>query len=145
MKYPDWDDGSILAKMTKECVPVSAVPVRCSSPNKRFRERFVRLAGPNTVRRFAALSEEYTECVAQEAELRERGEVLSLDEFIPLRRNNSAVLLCYSLVEYILGIDLPDDVFEDKDFAGAYWAAADFVCWSNVRLRSPTLTRSCRI
>jgi hypothetical protein len=104
----------------------------------------VRLAGPNTVRRFAALSEEYTECVAQEAELRERGEVLSLDEFIPLRRNNSAVLLCYSLVEYILGIDLPDNVFEDEDFADAYWAATDFVCWSNVRFAIAHSTRSCR-
>ncbi|KAF6757194.1 isoprenoid synthase domain-containing protein [Ephemerocybe angulata] len=114
MRYPNWDDGSILAKMTHE-----------------FRERFVRLAGPNNVRRFADLSEQYTDCVAREAELRERGEVLSLDEFIPLRRNNSAVLLCYSLVEYILGIDLPDEVFEHPDFADAYWAACDFVCWSN--------------
>lgn len=114
MRDPEWDDGSVLSKMTHE-----------------FRERFVRLAGPNTVRRFADLSEEYTDCVAREAELREDGEVLCLDEFIPLRRNNSAVLLCYSLVEYILGIDLPDHVYDHPDFADAYWAACDFVCWSN--------------
>lgn len=138
MKYPDWDDGSILAKMTKECVPSSIQSIHYRSTIARFRARFVRLAGPNNIRRFIALSEDYTECVAQEAELRERGEVLTLDEYIPLRRNNSAVLLCYSLVEYILGIDLPDEVFEDDDFADAYWAATDMVCWSNVRLRSRT-------
>lgn len=138
MKYPDWDDGSILAKMTKEYVPRLGQSIHYRSTINRFRERFVRLAGHNNVRRFAALSEDYTECVAHEAELRERGEVLTLDEFIPLRRNNSAVLLCYSLVEYILGIDLPDEVFEDEDFADAYWAAADMVCWSNVRLQPCT-------
>jgi hypothetical protein len=65
--------------------------------------------------------------------LREEGEVLSLGEYMPLRRNNSAVLLCFSLVEYILGIDLSDDVFEDPDFSEAYWTACDFVCWANVR------------
>ncbi|KAJ2922852.1 hypothetical protein H1R20_g14238, partial [Candolleomyces eurysporus] len=114
MKDPEWDDGSILATITHE-----------------FRERFVRLAGPNNLRRFIELCERYTECVAIEAVLREEGDVLSLEEYMPLRRNNSAVLLCFSLVEYILGIDLPDDVFEDPDFSEAYLAACDFVCWSN--------------
>ncbi|KAH6909048.1 isoprenoid synthase domain-containing protein [Coprinopsis sp. MPI-PUGE-AT-0042] len=114
MKDADWDDGSILAKITHE-----------------FRERFVRLAGPNNIRRFAELCDSYTDCVAKEAELRERGEVLGLEDFIALRRQNSAVLLCYSLVEYILGIDLPDSVFDDPGFSKAYWAACDFVCWAN--------------
>ncbi|KAF8150763.1 isoprenoid synthase domain-containing protein [Crassisporium funariophilum] len=114
MKYSDWDDGSILAKITKE-----------------FRARFLRLAGPRNVRRFAELCERYTDCVATEAELREQGEVLSTEAFKPLRRNNSAVLLCFSLVEYILGIDLDDEVYEDATFMEAYWAACDFVCWSN--------------
>ncbi|TFK27160.1 terpenoid synthase [Coprinopsis marcescibilis] len=114
MNDPRWDDGSILAKITRE-----------------FRERFIRLAGPNTVRRFTALCTSYTDCVAKEAELREHDEVLGLEEFMELRRQNSAVLLCYSLVEYILGIDLPDSVFDDPAFSKAYWAAADLVCWSN--------------
>ncbi|EAU85540.1 hypothetical protein CC1G_06441 [Coprinopsis cinerea okayama7 len=114
MRDAHWDDGSILAKITHE-----------------FRERFVRLAGPKTVRRFADLCESYTDCVAREAELRERNQVLGLNDFIALRRQNSAVLLCYSLVEYILGIDLDDEVYEDPTFAKAYWAACDFVCWAN--------------
>ncbi|KAF9000618.1 isoprenoid synthase domain-containing protein [Cyathus striatus] len=114
MKDKHWDDGSLLCKITKD-----------------FRARFVRLAGPNNTRRFVELCEAYTNCVGREAELREQGKVLDLTSFIPLRRNNSAVLLCFSLVEYILGIDLPDKAYEDSDFMDAYWAAADFVCWSN--------------
>lgn len=94
----------------------------------------MRLAGPNNIRRFTELCESYTDCVAREAELRERGEVLGLDDFVSLRRQNSAVLLCYSLVEYILGIDLADEVYEDATFAKAYWAACDFVCWANVSI-----------
>ncbi|TFK40242.1 isoprenoid synthase domain-containing protein [Crucibulum laeve] len=114
MQDPSWDDGSILAKITKE-----------------FRARFVRLAGPNNTRRFVHLCEEYTKCVGKEAELREQGQVLDIKSFIPLRRNNSAVLLCFCLVEYILGIDLPDTVYDDPIFMNAYWAAVDLVCWSN--------------
>jgi len=34
--------------------------------------------------------------------------------------------------EYVLGADLPDEVFEDPVFMSLYWAAADMVCWSNV-------------
>jgi hypothetical protein len=84
------------------------------------------------VKRFGDLCENYTECVAREAELRERGEVLDLTSFLPHRRNNSAVLLCFSLVEYILGIDLEEEVYENEVFMDAYWAACDHVCWANV-------------
>lgn len=86
------------------------------------------------MRRFADLCERYTDAVSKEAELRERGEVLDVKSFIPLRRDNSAVLLCFSLVEYILGIDLEDKVYQDIIFMDAYWAACDYVCWTNVCL-----------
>jgi hypothetical protein len=92
----------------------------------------MRRAGDNNARRFFDLCETYTQCVGREAELRERGEVLGLQEFIPHRRQNSAVMLCFTLVEYILGVDLDDTVYEDPTFMNAYWAACDYVCWSNV-------------
>lgn len=84
------------------------------------------------MKRFGDLCEGYTECVAREAELRERGEVLDLTSFLPHRRNNSAALLCFSLAEYILGIDLEDEIYENEVFMDAYWAACDHVCWANV-------------
>ena len=93
----------------------------------------MRRAGAKNARRFFDLCETYTQCVGREAELREKGEVLEIEEFIPHRRHNSAVMLCFALVEYILGIDLEDEIYEDPTFMDAYWAACDYVCWANVR------------
>jgi Terpene synthase family 2, C-terminal metal binding len=105
-----------------------------------FRARFLLLAGPRNVKRFINLWEKYLDAVAKEAELRERGQVLDLESFIPLRRNNSAILLCFSMIEYILGIDLEDEVYEDPTFLDAYWAACDHVCWANVCFINTFLT-----
>jgi len=114
MKYPGWTDGSPLAKMTGE-----------------FRARLTRTSGPRSFRRFLKHCEDYIECVAREAEYRERGEVLDMESFKHLRRENSAIRLCFGLFEYSLGIDLPDEVFENPVFERLYWAAADMVCWAN--------------
>lgn len=55
-----------------------------------------------------------------------------MDSFKSLRRENSAIRLCFGLFEFTLGIDLPDSVFEDETFMKMYWASADMVCWANV-------------
>ncbi|KAF8656780.1 hypothetical protein AX16_002332 [Volvariella volvacea WC 439] len=109
-----WDDGSILARITKE-----------------FRERLVRGTGPNSMKRFLELCVTYTDCVAREAKLREYGEILDVASYIQLRRENSAVRLCYAIAEYALGIDLPDEVFCHPVFLKIYYAAVDHVCWAN--------------
>lgn len=96
------------------------------------------LAGPNTARRFLKHCDDYIECVSREAELREQGEVLDLASFIDLRRENSAIRLCFGLFEYVLGLDLPQEVFDDPTFMEAYWAAADMVCWANVSSLFPS-------
>ncbi|EIW57364.1 terpenoid synthase [Trametes versicolor FP-101664 SS1] len=114
MRYPDWDDGSALAKMTRE-----------------FKQRLLAFAGPNSYRRFLMHCDDYVNAVAREAEYRERGEVLDIDAFQTLRRENSAIRLCFGLFEFALGIDLPDFVFQDPHFMTLYWSAADMVCWSN--------------
>ncbi|KAI0925898.1 Linoleate 10R-lipoxygenase cop4 [Taiwanofungus camphoratus] len=114
MRDPAWDDGSALAKMTKE-----------------FRARLLRYAGPGCYRRFLKHCEDYVDAVAREAEYRERGYVLDMASFETLRRENSAIRLCFGLFEYVLGVDLPEGVFEDPVFMTLYWAAADMVCWSN--------------
>ncbi|KAG6832817.1 Linoleate 10R-lipoxygenase cop4 [Tricholoma furcatifolium] len=114
MKHSNWDDGSSFSSMTKE-----------------FRTRFLRLAGSRATARFLSNWETYCACVVQEAELREKGQVLDLDSFIALRRENSAVRLCFGLIEYCLGTDLPDEVFAHPVFMEIYWAACDLVCWAN--------------
>ncbi|PCH42339.1 terpenoid synthase [Wolfiporia cocos MD-104 SS10] len=114
MRDPAWDDGSALAKMTKE-----------------FRARLLQYSGPGCFARFLKHCEDYVDAVAKEAEYRERGQVLDVASFEPLRRENSAIRLCFGLFEFCLGSDLPDDVFQDSTFMRLYWAAADMVCWSN--------------
>jgi hypothetical protein len=88
--------------------------------------------GPKSFNRFLKHCADYVECVAREAEYRERGEVLDMEAFKHLRRENSAIRLCFGLFEYTLGIDLPDHVFENEIFLKLYWDAADMVCWANV-------------
>jgi hypothetical protein len=91
------------------------------------------LSGPKSTARFLKYWESYCAAVITEAELRERGQVLDVDSFITLRRENSAVRLCFGLVEFCLGTDLPDEVYENSTFMDIYWAAVDLICWANVR------------
>ncbi|KAG5636068.1 hypothetical protein H0H81_009214 [Sphagnurus paluster] len=113
MQDPNWDDGSLFARMTKE-----------------FRTRFLRLSGTRATARFLKHWETYCACVITEAELRERGEILDVDAFIALRRENSAVRLCFGLIEYAFGTNLPEEVFEDIVFLDIYWAAVDLDIYS---------------
>ena len=92
----------------------------------------MRTAGVNCRRRFLEHCEDYIEAISKEAEYRERDEVLDMEQYETLRRENSAVRLCFMLAMYALGIDLPDEVFEDSAFMTVYFAACDLVCWANV-------------
>ena len=97
-----------------------------------MRARLITTIKPETFRRFLEHCDAYIDSVAQEAGLRDRGEVLELEEYVHLRRENSAVRVCFGLVSYILGIDLPDEVFTDPNFQKIYFSAVDMVCWANV-------------
>lgn len=84
------------------------------------------------MRRFLENCEGYIEAVCREATLRETDQVLNLQIYTRLRRENSGVRPSFDLIEWALGIDLPDSVFDDPIFMGVYMAAADMVCWANV-------------
>lgn len=92
----------------------------------------MRTAGANCRRRFLKHCEDYIEAISKEAEYRERDEILDMGQYETLRRENSAVRLCFMLAVYALDIDLPDEVFEDSVFVTVYFAACDLVCWANV-------------
>jgi Terpene synthase family 2, C-terminal metal binding len=100
-----------------------------------FRARIVTTAKPKTFRRFLEHCDAYIESVVREAGLRDHGDVLELEEYIRLRRENSAVRVCFGMISYILGVDLPDEVFEDPTFQKIYYSAVDMVCWANVSKR----------
>jgi hypothetical protein len=108
----------------------------------RFRERLMKNIKPRTWCRFVDQCERYVESVINEVSLRETKEVLPLAAYIDLRRDNSAVMPCCTILEYSLGLELPDELFEDETFLKVYWAAVDMVCWSNVSwLRSAIISQ----
>ncbi|KAI0325770.1 terpenoid synthase [Cubamyces sp. BRFM 1775] len=111
---PEYDDGSILCKITQE-----------------FRQRLLKHCGPLTYKRFLDYCKTYTGAVTVEAALRECGEVLGLQAYEKLRRENSGVRFCFTLAGYALGVDLPDEVFEHPAFMAMHLATTDMVCWSN--------------
>ncbi|KZT28204.1 terpenoid synthase [Neolentinus lepideus HHB14362 ss-1] len=114
MKDDKWDDGSALAKMSKE-----------------FRGRFLQLGSELCLRRLLKEFEDYTDAVVKEAAYRECNQIPDMETYVPLRRRGSAVFACFALIEYAMGEDLPDEVFEDPHFMSMYNAACDMVCWSN--------------
>ncbi|KAI5835131.1 terpenoid synthase [Schizophyllum commune Tattone D] len=98
---------------------------------KEFRERLIVGIGPRCFERFSKHSEDYVNACAVEAQLRDEGKILSIQEFLPVRRDNSGVRPGFDLIEYCLGIDLPEFVFENPTFQEFYWASLDMICWQN--------------
>ncbi|KZV98043.1 terpenoid synthase [Exidia glandulosa HHB12029] len=114
LRDPSWDDGSALAKITQE-----------------FAARLWPAYGPNAMRRFVSTFASYLEYVVEEAEHRERGEILDLASYEKLRRENSGCGPYYCLIEYALAIDLPDFVYDNRHFDAFYWASVDMACYAN--------------
>ncbi|KAI5116915.1 hypothetical protein M0805_002120 [Coniferiporia weirii] len=96
-----------------------------------FRAHVLEQLGPKNLRRFLNSYKSYANAVGKEAEYREKGIVLSLEEYRIFRRENSAVQPCFDVIESCFGIDLPDEVYEDPTFKRIYNAALDMVLWSN--------------
>ncbi|KAL5485913.1 hypothetical protein ACEPAI_6956 [Sanghuangporus weigelae] len=107
-------DGSVISRMTAS-----------------FRSRLLLKNGPRSMRRLVQACSSYIDAVCQEAALRERGEVLGLEEYRVLRRENIALRLCFSLFEYCFGFDLPDEVFDDPTFVRMFYGAVDMIALCN--------------
>ncbi|KZV94475.1 terpenoid synthase [Exidia glandulosa HHB12029] len=114
LRDPMCDDDSALAQATRE-----------------FREHMCSWLATDGWNRFVRVCESYIACVVEEASLRERGEVLSVKAYESVRRENSAVRPCAALMEFALGISLPDHVFANEHFMTVYWTMVDMVCWAN--------------
>ena len=70
----------------------------------------------------------------KELELRESNEVLSIEEYTLVRRENCALRVGFTHIEYALGIELPDEVYENSVFNEMYLAVLDMSWLSNVSL-----------
>ncbi len=64
-------------------------------------------------------------------QLREGGIPLPLAEYIPLRRDASAVLTCFDVIEICVHIELPDQIYHSPLFQEILLAGADLFSWIN--------------
>ena len=71
--------------------------------------------------------------LAREARLRARDETLLLEDYRVLRRDSSGVRICFDLIEFVLGIDLPGELFQDEAFQRVCRCGNDMISFSNVR------------
>lgn len=92
----------------------------------------MRRASRRCQERLWSLSKGFVHSVADEAKYRRTGVVPDTKTYLPIRREASGARLCYGLFEYVLGIDLPDEVFDNPTFLTIYWAAVDMIGLSNV-------------
>lgn len=99
-----------------------------------FKENRLTKCGPRVTRRFISSFCLFADKVSNQATSRENNEVLSLDAYMSFRRDACGVRSSLDLVEYCLGIDLPEYVHDDPLFKRGYDATLDLVSWMNVRL-----------
>lgn len=82
-------------------------------------------------KRFAYNLDRYLVTAAEEAVLREKGEALSLIDYIARRRENCAIRPCFALAEYVQGIEIPEDVFDHPMIRELENWAVDLGAWGN--------------
>ncbi|KAJ8519126.1 hypothetical protein ONZ45_g3886 [Pleurotus djamor] len=97
-----------------------------------FMTRYDRISKPNLRRRFLSHLDAYLDTVVTQTSLRHHGKLIaSIEQLRIERRDNSAIKLCFDILELGLGMDLPQFVYDTKEFMDIYLAAVDLVWISN--------------
>ena len=94
----------------------------------RIREKSLR----RSHRRFIQSHTKYVDSVVQEAKIRTDRVQLNFREYIELRRNTIGIPPAFDMMEFMLGIDLPDELFENEAFQKMSFAATDMIFYVNV-------------
>jgi len=113
LRDPTWDDGTPFAKMARE-----------------FGER-LETASATARQRFIDTFDHYLDATVREAENREQGTILNLDDYLEIRRGNSGVYPAYAMIECILSIDLQPEVFNHPALWNLTKIAGDMLFTAN--------------
>ncbi|KZT12717.1 terpenoid synthase [Laetiporus sulphureus 93-53] len=114
LQNPHWNNDSIWART-------------CKDLSRRLQEYDM----PANHRRLLKHCKHYIAAAALEAKVRERNEALAFERYMAaLRRENSAVRFCFGLFGFVLGHDLPDEVFEHPVMMRMHLSAVDMVFYS---------------
>ncbi|KAK7031135.1 hypothetical protein VNI00_013743 [Paramarasmius palmivorus] len=114
LQEPDYDDGTTLCRLIAD-----------------FRNNHLARAGPEATRRFLKHCKQTFFTFSKEAELRERSEVLSIRDYLTLRKETSAVRTAFDLSECLMGVDLPEVVYNMDSFRKGYEASMDLIYLAN--------------
>jgi Terpene synthase family 2, C-terminal metal binding len=95
----------------------------------------IKIAPPLCVARLVRACKWAIEAAAEEAGYRTRDEVLDVDEYIKLRRLNSAIYACFALIDPMLGIELPEEVLNHPILTRVCQSANDMVWIANVSFK----------
>ncbi|KAH8117137.1 terpenoid synthase [Phellopilus nigrolimitatus] len=114
--------------------PAKGQPAEEISAGKLARDYWLRCieeAGPGMQARFKENLQLFFEAVHVQATHREVGEIPDLESYIDVRRDESGCKPVIDLIEYALGIDLPDVVVEHPIIKALVQSCNDLVTWSN--------------
>ncbi|KAJ8074430.1 Alpha-muurolene synthase [Marasmius tenuissimus] len=96
-----------------------------------FWGRAIQEAGPGAQARFKETFELFFEAVNKQATWRDKGKIPKLKKYVNVRRDTSGCKPCWALIEYALGIDLPDVVAYHPVIKALNEHTNDLVTWSN--------------
>ncbi|CCO34394.1 hypothetical protein BN14_08492 [Rhizoctonia solani AG-1 IB] len=85
----------------------------------------------STIRRTIDAIDFYTRAVLQQKINRVGDRIPSIDEYIQLRRDTSAMRIAFVGIEYALGLELPAEVHEDPIVMELALAGNDILTWAN--------------
>ncbi|KAH7334146.1 isoprenoid synthase domain-containing protein [Rhizoctonia solani] len=92
----------------------------------------MRLDGtPMMLRRFVDSLDYYTEACFQQKVHRSTDNIPTIQEYIQLRRDTSAMKIAFAVLEYTLGLDLPDEVANHPVVVELAIAGNDILTWAN--------------
>ncbi|KAG9127744.1 hypothetical protein FRC07_010196 [Ceratobasidium sp. 392] len=96
-----------------------------------FFNRMRATSSPRTISRYIEAAELFTQAVLRQTENRSIDHVPTIEEYIKVRQDTSSTKMFYAVLEYSLGLDLPDEVHEDPTLAVLLTAGNDIVNWIN--------------
>ncbi|KEP51734.1 terpene synthase family, metal-binding domain protein [Rhizoctonia solani 123E] len=88
-------------------------------------------ASPATIRHFVDAVDFYTQAVFQQKVNRSTDRTPSIEEYIQLRRDTSAMKIAWAVLEYSLDMDLPDEVLNHPIVKELADAGNDILTWAN--------------
>ncbi|KAG8812881.1 hypothetical protein FRC17_001771 [Serendipita sp. 399] len=109
--------------------PVKGLPVATAFHD--FWSRFCATSTPSMQKRFTDTTYEYVMAVKNQCGNRASEVCPTIEEYVALRRDTSAIKVTYAAVEYCLNLDVPDEAFYHPSVVALSEAGNDILSWAN--------------